>query len=335
MELFNNHKRLFLSALALFILLTLIMAIMPALYNQEYNAILPNAVPLSDDALKGKEIYIANGCVACHTQQVRNVDMDNVWGDRPSIAADYAANKRTDLWRNTATLMGTERTGPDLTNIGKRQPSLMWHLLHLYQPRATVEKSIMPAYPWLFEEKTSLGKNDIEIILPDNFSNRKKGKIVATKEALQLVAYLQSLKQTELPDGSPTSTFLYKKIENKKPSEQIDASMPDGETLYTNNCMSCHQANGEGLKGAFPPLKNSPVVIGDNLELYVTIIMQGYDPRPEYATMNAVGTDNNLTAEEVTAIINHERTSWGNNAKKVTIEQVKNIIEKLKLTPKK
>lgn len=63
--------------------------------------------------------------------------------------------------------------------------------------------------------------------------------------------------------------------------------------------------------------------------------MQGYDPRPEYATMNAVGTDNNLTAEEVTAIINHERTSWGNNAKKVTIEQVKDIIEKLKLIPKK
>ncbi len=54
--------------------------------------------------------------------------------------------------------------------------------------------------------------------------------------------------------------------------------MPDGETLYANNCMSCHQANGEGLKGAFPPLKNSPVVLGDNLELFVTIIMQGYDP---------------------------------------------------------
>ena len=94
----------------------------------------PNAEPLSEQAIKGKAIYIANGCVACHTQQVRNVDMDKVWGTRPSIAADYAGNNRTDFWRNTATLMGTERTGPDLTNIGNRQPSIDWNLVHLYNP---------------------------------------------------------------------------------------------------------------------------------------------------------------------------------------------------------
>lgn len=99
--------------------------------------------------------------------------------------------------------------------------------------------------------------------------------------------------------------------------------------------MSCHQANGEGLKGAFPPLKGSSIVLGDDLELLVNIIMLGYDARPEYAVMNAVGTDNNLTPEEVTAIINHEKTSWGNNAKTVTPEEVKKIMEFIKLTSKK
>src|SRR5690606_30574008 len=112
---------------------------------------------------------MANGCVACHTQQVRNLDMDKIWGKRPSIAADYAGITRTDFWRNTATLMGTERTGPDLTDIGNRQPSQAWNLLHLYQPRAVVENSIMPAYPWLFEEKDSVGKDDVEVVVPDKY----------------------------------------------------------------------------------------------------------------------------------------------------------------------
>ena len=63
--------------------------------------------------------------------------------------------------------------------------------------------------------------------------------------------------------------------------------------------------------------------------------MLGYDARPEYATMNAVGLDNKLTPEEVTAIINHEKTSWGNNAKTVTLEEVNKIVEYINVTAKK
>jgi len=335
MEFFDNHKKLFRTALGLFVGLTIIVAIMPAINNQENNAPLPGYEPLSQEAYLGKKSFIANGCVACHTQQVRNVDMDNVWGGRPGIPADYAGISRTDFWTNTATLMGTERTGPDLTNIGSRQPSLAWNLLHLYQPRAVVEKSIMPAYPWLFEVKNELGEKDVEVVVPDAYRKGISGRIVATQEALQLVAYLQSLKQTPLPDGKLPMEFLYKKKEIPVVVNGNNANLPDGKLLYTNNCMSCHQANGEGLKGAFPSLKGSPIVLGDDLELFVNIIMLGYDARPEYAVMNAVGTDNNLTPEEVTAIINHEKTSWGNNAKTVTPEEVKKIMDFIKLTSNK
>ena len=335
MEFFDNHKKLFRTALVLFVGLTIIVAIMPAINNQENNAPLPGYEPLTQEAYLGKKSFIANGCVACHTQQVRNVDMDNVWGSIPGIPADYAGISRTDFWRNTATLMGTERTGPDLTNIGSRQPSLAWNLLHLYQPRAVVEKSIMPAYPWLFEVKNELGEKDVEVVVPDAYRKGISGRIVATQEALQLVAYLQSLKQTPLPDGKLPMEFLYKKKEIPVVVNGNNANLPDGKLLYTNNCMSCHQANGEGLKGAFPSLKGSPIVLGDDLELLVNIIMLGYDARPEYAVMNAVGTDNNLTPEEVTAIINHEKTSWGNNAKTVTPEEVKKIMDFIKLTSNK
>lgn len=335
MEFFDNHKKLFSTALALFIILTIMVAILPAINNQNNNATLPNYEPLSKIAEKGKMSYISNGCVACHTQQVRNVEMDKVWGSRPGIASDYAGITRTDFWRNTATLMGTERTGPDLTNIGTRQPSIAWHLLHLYQPRAVVEKSIMPAYPWLFEVKDHLAKNDVEVIVPDQYRVGIQGKIVASREAIQLITYLKSLKQTPLPDGKAPLEFLYKKKVSSAALNGKSENLPDGLELYTQNCVACHQANGEGLKGAFPPLKRSPVVLGDDLELYVTIIMQGYNARPEYAVMNAVGTDNNLSPEEVTAIINHEKMSWGNDAKKVSLEEVKKIMDFIKITAKK
>lgn len=334
MEFFNHHTKLFCTALGMFLFLTLMVAILPAWNNQQNNQPLPGAHVLTADEAAGKMIYIANGCVACHSQQVRNVDMDKVFGDRPSIAADYAGISRTDFWANTATLMGTQRTGPDLINIGKRQPGAAWHLLHLYQPRAVVEQSIMPAYPWLFEIRKDICPGDVEVMIPEKYRLGIPGRIVAKKEALQLVAYLQSLKQQALPDGSQPAEFLYQKEENNPAEDKNSSALPDGAQLYVQNCQSCHQANGEGLPGAFPPLKGSQVINGDDLELYVNIIMRGYDARPEYASMPAVGLNNGLSAEEVTALINYERSSWGNHAKPVTPEEVKKIIDFIHLTEK-
>ena len=104
--------------------------------------------------------------------------------------------------------------------------------------------------------------------------------------------------------------------------------------MYAANCQSCHQENGEGLKGAFPPLKGSPVVNGENLELYVDIIMNGYDARPEYGVMAGVGTNMEFDEHTVAAIINHERSSWGNTAKKVHPEEIKKIMDIVKLKAK-
>ena len=148
--------------------------------------------PYTETQKIGRQSYIANGCVYCHSQQPRDAklapDAKRGWG-RASIAADYAYD--------TPHLLGTMRTGPDLFNIGARQPSKDWHLGHLYQPRAYTPGSTMAPYPYLFEAKTqaSLKTSDTVVNLPAAWT--KPGTIVVAKpEALALVEYLLALDHT-------------------------------------------------------------------------------------------------------------------------------------------
>ncbi len=139
------------------------------------------------EQLYGREIYIREGCMYCHSQQVRpegfGNDQGRFWG-RPSVPADYVYDKPH--------LLGTMRTGPDLMNIAVRQPSEQWHLLHLYNPRVVSPGSIMPPYPWLFEQKRTAAPNDIVLDLPDSLAPAS-GVVVAGRDANALVAYLLSL----------------------------------------------------------------------------------------------------------------------------------------------
>jgi cytochrome c oxidase cbb3-type subunit 2 len=88
------------------------------------------------------------------------------------------------------------RTGPDLINVGARLPDPNWHLVHLYNPRAVVPWSIMPSFPFLFEERAVGGVRPGERVVPVQGPRAPRGKVVvATPDALALVAYLLSLKR--------------------------------------------------------------------------------------------------------------------------------------------
>ena len=231
-----------------------------------------------------------------------------------------------------ASVLGTERTGPDLTEIGERQPSEDWHYLHLYNPRSVVAASIMPAYPWLFTNVATAGQYDTEVNVPDEFRTGRAGHIIPTEKARQLVAYVLSLKQVDLPDGTAPAFIEYKKPRVAvAPGDPAQTAALDGAVLYSQNCQACHQANGEGLKGAFPPLKGSAVVNDANAELMVRIILLGYNAREEYAVMPAFAAK--LTDTEIATIITHERTTWGNKAAAVTPDFVKKIRENIKTEP--
>jgi len=169
---------------------TALLVVMPYLLLKEVPP--PAALkPYSEVQWAGRQAYIANGCVYCHSQQPRDIkqapDFKRGWG-RASVAGDYAYD--------TPHLLGTMRTGPDLLNIGARQPSKDWQLGHLYQPRAYTPGSIMPSYPYLFEVRQGEARAGETVVnLPPAFA--KPGQVVVARpEALALVEYLLSLDRT-------------------------------------------------------------------------------------------------------------------------------------------
>lgn len=98
-----------------------------------------------------------------------------------------------------------------------------------------------------------------------------------------------------------------------------------GEQVYGNNCASCHQGNGSGLPGVFPPLKGNPAVLADDPSDHISAILNGLSGKTingvSYpAPMPALGAL--LSDADVAAVVNHERTKWGNNAPLVTEAEV-------------
>lgn len=187
MSLHTNHRALTAVAATGFLTLTFLVGVFPALEVQKTGRH-PHTSKLTSEELRGREIYIKEGCNFCHTQFVRDLDIDKPYG-RASTAKDYAMAKQP--------MLGTQRTGPDLANVGVRQPSELWNLIHLYNPRATVPQSAMPGYPWYFEEKDKAGADDTVVPIPEPYAPTGK-TVVATDEAIGLVRYLQSLKQPKL-----------------------------------------------------------------------------------------------------------------------------------------
>lgn len=262
--------------------------------------------------------------------------MDKMWGKRPSMPSDfYYTKQRMDIWRQSPSLLGSERTGPDLTNVGVRQPIADWHFLHMFNPRTVVSESIMPAYPWLFDikEEGKISEDDHVVPVPPEFFNEPGKKVIAGKKATAIVAYLQSLVQPEIP-GEMHKPFIPAREKspltaNERPSEGGSKTLdtPDGTQIYNGTCAACHQPTGKGIIGAFPPLVGSQIVNNADATLLIKIILQGYDARTDYGVMP--GFADQLTDAEIAAVATHERSSWGNNAPAVTVEEVMKIREEV------
>ncbi|MCB0758807.1 MAG: cbb3-type cytochrome c oxidase subunit II [Flavobacteriales bacterium] len=322
----KDHATLVNVALMGFVLLSTGVAVAPSLSMQDNNGPLPDMPKMTVQERRGMNVYVAEGCIACHTQQVRNLEMDKTWGSRPSIPSDYYYSKqRPDIWHNTPSLLGSERTGPDLTNVGVRKGSVAWQMMHLYDPRMVEKASIMPRYGWLFKEvdSTAVKPDDVVLSVPAEKLERPGRVVVATERAKDLVAYMLSLKQAPLSEGVAPEAFIASPGADGKRSAATAESgaAVDGAAIFSSVCSACHQPDGKGLPGAFPPLAGADLVNEKDPLKMVDIVLGGYDALPNYGAMPSQASL--LNDEEIAAVINYVRSNFGNDAPPTDAETVK------------
>jgi cbb3-type cytochrome c oxidase subunit II len=192
----------------------------------------------------GREIYISNGCVYCHSQSIRILD----WGigaERIAEAGDYVGDRPI--------LLGSQRTGPDLSQEGGEHPD-DWHMAHFINPRYTSPLSIMPAFKFLGEEKLALLTAYVQSLgfkAADNrVARQKKWKKRAVdayeKGPVKNVEWIHAhvpKPWRELPNPYPTS----------------EAALARGHKVYQDFCIGCHGPVGDGMGPAQPYLYPPPL----------------------------------------------------------------------------
>ncbi len=166
--------------------------IVPLFFQHSTTTPVDGLKPYTALQLEGRDIYIREGCVGCHSQMIRPFRAETERYGHYSVAGEFIYD-RPFLW-------GSKRTGPDLHRVGGRY-SDDWHRVHLTNPRDVVPESIMPSYPWL--DENALDGSDIQskmktlVMLGHPYSD---AEIEAAPAALEgkteldaVVAYLQSL----------------------------------------------------------------------------------------------------------------------------------------------
>ena len=206
-----ESKPILLTGLALVaVLIGGMIEIIPMIVVKENVPTISSVKPYSALELLGRDIYIREGCVGCHSQMIRPFRSETErYGEYPK-AGEFVYD-HPFLW-------GSKRTGPDLHRVGGKYPDA-WHYNHLDDPRATSPGSIMPRYPWLFTQQldtTSLtarigALRRIGVPYPPGYEskaldelNKQAGKVVINlkvgqikaapdREIIAVIAYLQRL----------------------------------------------------------------------------------------------------------------------------------------------
>ncbi len=169
-----------------------VVEIFPMVFDKATTKPIETLRPYSPLALEGRDIYIREGCVGCHTQMVRTLHSETERYGHYSVAGE-------DVYEHPF-LWGSKRTGPDLARVGGRY-SDEWHRIHLVDPRSVVPVSNMPGYPWLFEyqlsgEDTAAKMRALQLLgvpYTDEEIESAAQSVAGVSEGEALIIYLQTL----------------------------------------------------------------------------------------------------------------------------------------------
>ncbi len=166
--------------------------------------------PYTPLELEGRDLYIREGCVGCHSQMIRPMRAET------ERYGDYS--KPGEFVYDHPFLWGSKRTGPDLHRVGGKYPD-SWHFLHMKEPRSTSPGSIMPGYPWMYDRRLDDSHIEGKIITlrrlgvpyPDGYETQARADMqaqaeeiaarlagagmetAADREIVAMIAYLQRL----------------------------------------------------------------------------------------------------------------------------------------------
>lgn len=164
--------------------------------------------PYTPLELEGRDLYIREGCVGCHSQMVRPFRSETERYGEYSKSGEYVYD-RPFLW-------GSKRTGPDLHRVGGKY-SDSWHYNHMYDPETMSPGSIMPPYPWLLEQDLNTSYTvakmkalrTLNVPYDDNFENTALEQLNA--QAAQIAANLkeQGVEQENLESKEIVALIAY------------------------------------------------------------------------------------------------------------------------------
>ncbi len=197
---------------AVLVLIGGLIEIVPMLMIDDNVPKIASVKPYTPLELEGRDLYIREGCVGCHSQMVRPFRSETERYGEYSKSGEFIYD-RPFLW-------GSKRTGPDLHRVGAKYPD-SWHYNHMLDPTSMAPGSIMPPYPWLHKNdlNTSYTASKIKVLqslgtpYPEGFADKAvedlkiqakkiaeslaKDKItqenLENKEIVALIAYLQRL----------------------------------------------------------------------------------------------------------------------------------------------
>jgi len=198
--------------------------------------------PRSALAERGRQIFMQEGCWHCHTQFVRPSGEEPRRYGPPPMAMEHVDE--------LPQLYGTRRVGQDLSRVAGKY-SDDWHLAHFYNPRTVVPWSVMPGFPWLYEEQAD------ETVVP-------------TEDAKALVAYVQSIGRAVQPEMEARERTYRENFRISTPPPATRSLRDRGEQLFQRECIGCHGALGDGVGDAADFLQPLPADL--------TVV----DPKPAY-----------------------------------------------------
>jgi cytochrome c oxidase cbb3-type subunit 2 len=200
--------------------------------------------PRSAVEARGRALYIANGCVYCHSQSIRTID----WGlgaERIAQAGDYIMDQPI--------LLGSARTGPDLSQEGGEHPD-DWHIAHFTNPRYTRTLSIMPAMAFLGQENLEDLTAYVQGLGLKQADRRVQRQRFWKQEAIRAYEAGPEANVAWLAETVPEG---WRNVPNPYPTSE--AGLARGHKIYQDFCLGCHGPVGDGMGPAQPYLYPPPL----------------------------------------------------------------------------